>query len=200
MNPTKKYSRYYTFVKPVITNPIIRSTAPHIFSLVTIIVFIVFVIKPTVSTILQLHQTIKEKQQVLTALNQKAENLTQGKRNYENINPDIKLKISKAIPAQADVPFLISSIQGTANTASISALQVDPVVLVSNTKAASSSMSLSEVGFSFSMQSTYDQLLQTLTNLSKSPRALKINSVMISKPQEGSSISLSVTGKSFFLK
>lgn len=201
MNPTKKYARYYTFIKPVITNPVLRSTAPYIFSLVTIIIFTVFVIKPTVSTILDLHQQIAEKQDILNALDTKAQNLTMGKRNYESIDPEIKLKISKAIPAQADVPYLISSLQNTAaNTASISSLQVDPVALINSNKSASSSMSLDEVGFSFNIQNSYNQLLQALINLNKSPRIIKINSVLISRPQEGSFISLSITGKSYFLK
>lgn len=201
MNPNKKYSRYYTFVKPVITNPIIRSTAPYIFSLVTITVFTIFVIKPTISTILELHRQITEKQQVLTALNAKAQNLTQGKRNYESISPEIKLKISRAVPSQADVPYLISSLQNTtANTASISSLQVDPVILVNSTKTTGGELSLNEVGFSFNIQSSYNQLLETLMGLNKSSRIIKINNVLISKPQDNGAISLSVAGKSFFLK
>ncbi|RJP47239.1 MAG: hypothetical protein C4584_00710 [Armatimonadetes bacterium] len=197
---TPYHSRYYTYIKPVITNPLVKSTAPYIFSFITMTIFIAFVIRPTLSTISQLQKNIETSQQTLDALNQKYQNLSLGRQNLQKMSSQTKQKIATALPDQSEVTALIKHLhQAMGDNASASALQIQPVIIVDNTKKRGDNFSVSEISFSFSIPGSYYQLISTLYNLDKSPRIISINNAVISR-QEGGSQVLSVTGKAYFLK
>lgn len=199
MATAAKYSRYYTYIKPVIGNKFVKSSAPYIFSLITMTVFILFAISPTISTILNLQKNIENHRQILEALEKKENDLTAGRGNLQNLG-DKRQKINAAIPEHANVTSLISSLRNSSGReASVSALQIQPVVLVDNkTTSQKALLNLGEVSFSYNIQGTYGQLLPTLYNLQRSPRLLNIGSVILSN-QEGITV-LSVSGKAYFLK
>lgn len=199
---TSKYSRYYTYIKPVAQNKFIRSFAPYIFSLLTIIFLVIFAIKPTISTILNLQKSIDENKQVLKQLNDKADSLTLGKRNLQALGPETLNKINTLLPSQANVTTIITSLQKVplGNQASISALQVQPVNLIDNTiDIQKARLNLAEVEFTYNVQSSFQGLLATLQNLSKSPRLININNIVLSKQIDNPMV-LSITGKAYFLK
>lgn len=197
---TARYSRYFTFIKPVIEHRIVRTTTPYIFSLVTIAIFAVFVIRPTIATILTLQKQISDNQQLYQSLKNKAENLTQGKENLDNLDPQVKLKIGSAVPQRPDVTFLISSLQNaTRDTASISALQVQPITIFDFKLEQKKKAELGEVNFSMNTQGSYSQIIEVLNNLTKSPRLFSLSSVTINK-QATSPIILSIAGKAYYLK
>lgn len=195
-----KYSRYYVYIKPIIGNKYVKSIAPYIFSLLAIIIFIVFAIKPTVLTITGLQKSIQDNQQILATLEKKSTDLTEGKKNYDKLDQNIKVKINTRLPNQVAVITLINDLQtAVTKTSTISALQVQPVTVYTNVSSTSPKQDLSEILFSFNVQDSYTQLLQTLDNLSKASRLINLTSVVLTKPPEGS-IGLSVSGKAYYLK
>lgn len=198
---TSKYSRYYTYVKPVIENRIIRSSAPYIFSLITISILTIFAIRPTVSTILNLQKNIGENEKVLQALDSKAQSLIEGKRNLDNLNPEIKVKIEAAAPTETNVPAVIANLQSSSvNIASVSALQIQPLTIIDNTISEKKALlSLGEINFAYNTQGQFYQLLLSLENLNKSSRLLNITSVVINKQADDPPV-LSITGKAYYLK
>lgn len=198
---TSKYSRYYTYVKPVIENKIIRSSAPYIFSLITISILTIFAIRPTVSTILNLQKNIGENEKVLQALDSKAQSLIEGKRNLDNLNPEIKVKIEAAAPTETNVPAVIANLQSSSvNIASVSALQIQPLTIIDNTISEKKALlSLGEINFAYNTQGQFYQLLLSLENLNKSSRLLNITSVVINKQADDPPV-LSITGKAYYLK
>ena len=128
---TAKYSRYYTYIKPVIENKFVKSSAPYIFSLLTMTVFILFAIRPTISTILNLQKNIENHRQVLEALEKKENNLTAGRNNLQNLGLEKRQKVNSSLPENADITSLISSLRNSSGReASVSALQIQPVVLL----------------------------------------------------------------------
>lgn len=199
--PDAKYSRYYTYIKPVIQNPIVRSYVPYIFSLITITIFALFAIKPTVITILSLQKNLENNQKVLVALESKAQSLSEGKQNLDNLDQQVKAKIGVALPNQANVTTLIASLQIAAGQmASSSALQIQPLTIYDGTaKSGLTTMSVSEVEFTYNLQGPYPQLLQTLQNIRKSPRLIKISSISMSR-QSDNAVMMSVSGNAYFLK
>lgn len=196
-----KYSRYYTYIKPVVENKIVKSSAPYVFSLITISILTIFAIRPTVSTILNLQKNIEENQKVLQALDAKAQSLIEGKRNLDNLSPQIKNKIEVSLPTKTNVPAVISSLQSSSlGIASVSALQIQPLTIIDNTTVKEKALlNLGEVYFAYNVQSSFGSLLQTLENLSKSPRLLNITNVVINKQTEGPTV-LSISGKAYYLK
>lgn len=194
-----RYSRYYTYIKPVIQNPMIRSVAPHIFSLITIILFILFALRPTISTIVNLQENLTKSQETLDALEQKGRNLETGRQNLNNLDSTTKQKIKTAVPDQVNISTLIASLQTSVEKgASISAVQIQPLSIYSlnNQDLATT---LGEIDFSFNVSGSYSELLSTVNKLSRSPRLISITTLSISKLPEGRNL-LSVTGKAYFLK
>lgn len=195
-----RYSRYYVYIKPVIGNKYVRSFAPYIFSLLSLIIFIIFAIRPTILTILELQKSIQDNQAVLNILNQKSKDLTDGKSNLEHMDPEIKNKINNSLPKTPAVTNLISNLQMSAtNTASVSALQIQPITIYNNTVNPKAAASLDELVFSFNTQGSYSQLISVLENLTKSSRLINFTSAIFSKTTEGAT-SLSISGKGYYLK
>lgn len=195
-----KSSRYYTYIKPLIGNKYVKSSAPHIFSLVTITILIIFAIRPTVSTIVNLEQDIENQQKIYNALKDKENALTEGRNNLQNLGSEKRGKITTAIPDNPDIPSLISSLRNISPPqASVSALQIQPITLLSSPAQDRALLSLGGVAFSYNVQGAYGQLVTTLYNLQRSPRLISISNVSLNKQAEGATI-LSITGKSFFLK
>jgi Tfp pilus assembly protein PilO len=195
-----KYNRYYTYIKPVITNPFIRSYAPYIFSLSAMAIFIIFAIRPTVITILSLQKNLDENQQILATLSRKSQDLTDAKQNLDNLDPHVKTTILTRLPPSPAVTALIQSLQNSVTgQSSISALQIQPVGIIDNSAQEAPKQTISDVAFSMNIQGTFSQILIIIDNLHKSPRILNISNIVISKAETGS-LSMSLTGKAYYLK
>lgn len=195
-----KYSRYYTYISPVIKNPILRSSLPTVFNLVALIIFTLFAIRPTVSTILNLQQNIENNKTILESLVNKARDLTLGKNNLESMDPELRKKIATAVPIEANVTGLIANLQSAVPAqVTISSLQIQPLTLVEFNDKEKVPSQLTEVDFSLNTEGPYPSLLTLLENLNRSPRVVNIASAALSREGTGSA-NLSLTGKAYFLK
>lgn len=193
-------SKYYLYIKAFIRNKYVKSTAPHIFSVLTIIILIIFTIQPTIVTIISLQKNITDSQQTLDILEQKTRNLIEGKRNLDNLDPSIKSRVNSKLPDNPKIPELTNDLQIVAGrSASISALQIQPVTIYTGSSSANLKKNLGEILFSFNVSGSYANLLSTLDNLLKSPRLTNSTSIIFSKTREGST-SMSVNGKAYYLK
>lgn len=195
-----RYSRYYVYIKPIIGNKYVQSFTPYIFSVLAIIIFTIFAIRPTLITIIELQKSIQDNQAVLNILDQKSKDLTLGITNLNNIDPAIKNKINARLPDNPAVTNLILSLQSSASkSASITALQVQPITIYNKASAQTTAVNLDEITFSFNTQASYSDLLSVIDNFSKSSRLINLISAVFNKTNEGG-ISLSVSGKSYYLK
>ncbi|OGE29507.1 hypothetical protein A2867_00880 [Candidatus Daviesbacteria bacterium RIFCSPHIGHO2_01_FULL_40_11] len=194
------YSRYFTYIKPVIKSPIIKNYGPAIFSLLTMSILIFFAIRPTVETILVLQKKLADSNEVLQKATQKAENLSLGKKNYDNLDQNIKEKISAAIPDTVSLKSLVQTLEQTAkiHEASVSALQIQPLVV--DTKVDERMGTLSEIAFTFNTEGDYTNLIALLQDLKTSSRLISIENLSISKVIDSQTLIMSLSGKAYYLK
>lgn len=194
------YSRYFTYIKPITKLPIIKTYGSIIFTLIIITVFIFFAIKPTIETILVLQKKLEDSNQVLKKVNQKASDLSSGKANFEKLPSNIKSKIVTAIPDTAHLKSVIQTLEQTAKNheASISALQIQPIVLV--TKTSNQLGTLSEISFTFNIEGSYEKLISILQDLKSSARLISVDNLSLAKLSEGSGLIMSITGKAYYIK
>lgn len=197
------YSRYFTYIKPITRLPIIRTYGSTIFTLLVTAIFIIFAIRPTVTTILVLQKKITDSEQVLKKVNDKVNNLSLANKNYEKLLSDdiiIKSKIDEAIPNNTNLKSIIATLEGLAKTheASISALQFQPLVLEEDTKEKLGT--LSEISFTFNTEGQYQNLLLLLQDLKRSGRLISIDTLSVSKFSEGVGLIMSLSGKAYYLK
>ncbi len=199
-NKSDLYSRYFTYIKPIAKLPIVRNYGSIIFTLLTVSVLIFFAVKPTIATILVLQKELADSDEVLQKVTQKANNLSQGKKNYDNMDQNIKSKIAEAIPDKVALKSVIQTLEQIAKSheASVSALQVQPLVI--NTKVENQTKSLAEISFTFNTEGDYKNLIALLQDLKTSSRLLSITDLSLSKTNDGMALIMSVSGKAYYLK
>lgn len=194
------YSRYFTYIKPLTRLPIIKNYGPVIFTLLTISILVYFAIKPTVETIIVLQKKLADEEEILQKVTQKANNLSLGKKNYDNLDQNIKGKVSALVPDTISLRSVIQALEQTAqiHTASVSALQFQPLVVDPKTEGKIGS--LSEIDFTFNIEGDYKNLLALLHDLKNSNRLISIDSLSMSKASEGTGLIMSLSGKAYYLK
>lgn len=194
------YSRYFTYIKPLIKLPIIKNYGSTIFSLLTMSLLIFFAIKPTVETILVLQKKLADADEVLQKVTRKADNLSQGKKNYDNLDQNVKEKISAGVTDTVSLKSLIQTLEQTAeiHEASVSALQIQPLVV--DTKVAGQMGTLSEIAFTFNTEGDYKNLIALLQDLKSNSRLISIENLSMSKVSDSQTLIMSLSGKAYYLK
>lgn len=197
---SSQYFRYFTYIKPITKHPIIKNYGSTIFALLTISILTFFAIKPTVETILVLQKKLENENEILKKVTEKANNLSQGKQNYDNLDQNIKDKINLAIPDILTIKSITDSLEQIAlsHQASISALQVQPLIV--SAKVADQVGTLTEASFVFNVEGSYPNFIAILQDLKKSSRLISIDSISLSKASEGPSLIMSLSGKAYYLK
>lgn len=200
-NKSTIYSRYFTYIKPFTKLPVVRNYGSTIFTLFTITILTFFAIKPTIETILVLQKKLADSDAVLQKITQKANNLSLGKKNYDNLDQNIKDAISTAIPDSVTIKSVTQTLEQTAkfHEASISALQFQPIVI--DVKSEDKVGLISEIPFTFNTEGTYQNLIALLQDLKTSSRLVSVDSVSISKIVDGgATLIMSLSGKAYYLK
>jgi Tfp pilus assembly protein PilO len=199
MNP--RYSRYYTYVRPILKNKVIRTYSSLIFSLIAVIIFTLYALKPTVQTIISLNKSIAEQTSTAAKIKNKINNLTQGRSNYENLSPNLKEKLTELVPNNPSLPSLINqlNISATLSDASVSGIQFESIVLESSTKPLNKKPEIKEINFTMTAEGDYAKLIAFLEELNKMNRLVTISSVTFNKPQD-SALFLSINAKAYYLK
>ena len=194
------YSRYFTYIKPVTKLPMVRTYGSIIFTLLIMLIFIYFAIKPTVETILVLQKKLADEELVLQKITKKAGDLSLGKQNYDNLDSQIKTKVQSAIPDNVELKSLIQALEQTAKNhdASVSALQIQPLTL--ETKKENILGTISEVTFTFNIEAQYLNMISFLQDLRVSSRLISIDSLSLNKVSEGSGLIMSIMGKAYYVK
>lgn len=199
MNP-HRYSRYFTYIQPLTKHPVVRTYGTAILTIITLAIFVVFAIKPTVETILVLQKKLEDQRKVLDKINQKAENLSRAKGNFQKLDNNIKSKIQTAIPNSVDLKTLTISLENIARLqqASISALQIQPLTITPS--APLTSKDLGAVDFTFNIEGSYGSLIKILQDLQNNIRLISIDNLIINRVESSDNLLMSVSGKAYYLK
>lgn len=200
MASTHRYFRYFTYIQPIIKTPFVRTYGSMILTIVTLSVFIIFAIKPTVETILILQKTLTDQRQILDKLKQKTDNLSLGWRNYQSLDKNSKDAIQLSVPTKPDVGNLSKFLEEAANVpqASLSAIQFQSFTINSSTQ--SGQQSLAEIPFTYNIEGPYQSLLLVLDNLRHMSRLVSVDSMIFNKIEGGARLLLSISGKAYYLK
>lgn len=189
------------FIKPIFKNRIIKSYGYFVFSLTTITVFSLFAIRPTFATIISLHKTLNEQRGVLDQLNTKTNNLSLGKKAYDNLDPTVQDKLFSLAPNSTSIPGLIDNLYELAsrNEASVSGLQFQPTELLGAPKKLSKDAKLEEIEFSLNIRGTYPQFINFISSLVTSNRLINLKSISFNKSVEGF-LTMSINATAYVLK
>lgn len=127
---TRRNSRYYTQIEPIMSDPVIRGYFTLVASFLLTAFFILFALSPTFSTIVGLVRKIDDQKKVIAALDSKITNLITAQENYSQVEKKLPL-LEAALPTRPLPDEILSDIVKSASTSGvkITSLQVDEVYL-----------------------------------------------------------------------
>jgi len=194
-----RYQRYFTNLSHFYQTKKSRTYTGIILSLITVIFFIVFAIKPTLVTISQLIKQRKDQRSVVSALEKKITNLSQAQNEYLLVEPDLYL-LDQALPQEPQAPLLVKQIETLSRQSgvTIGRLRLSEITLQ---KTGSSKTDKQFFTFNFSAFGDYSNLRNFLDSLSGLRRIVLVESFSFQKGTgENSNLSLNLTAKAWFLE
>lgn len=187
----KDYSRYKGFFLNILniykSKPTLKVYLEIILSLSTIIIFSLFAIKPTVLTIIELNNEIKNKEDIIISLNQKIGNLKQASLVLQNQSPKLNL-VNEAIPKSASLEILIDQLEKLAINHQVGILNIASTDLFisgeSNKKIKAGDLKAlpgeaKELNLAISVTGNYQNLFDFLQSIENLRRPIKVDSFVI---------------------
>ncbi len=208
----KDYFRYKDFFLNIITlykvKPNLAKYLELILSIVTIAMFAIFAIRPTVLTIIELNKEIKEKEETVTKLTQKIKNL----QIASNIlsKEDRLPTILQAVPDRANPETFVKQLESlaTSNSLSITSLSASDVSLIGKSKQRPNREGLSnleenanELPFTITVSGSYKNLFAFTQSIQNLRRPIQIDSYAINSNfiEDQKVLSLMISGRVPFL-
>jgi hypothetical protein len=198
----EQYFRYKDFFLNIVSvykqRRDIKEFLELILSLSTVIIFVVFALKPTALTIISLYNQIQSKQTVLNSLNQKISDLQKSNTVF-NQNQDSIPDIDTAIFTNPEPDTISKQILGLASKDSVNLLgiSIGQLFLVGKSPTIKNSSNLSplpenalSMPVSISFKGSYSNLFTFIKDIENLRIPVKTDSLTISssQTQEGSTI------------
>lgn len=210
----KDYTRYSGFFLNVIdtykSKPNVKSYLEIILSLVTTIVFSLFAIKPTVLTIVELNNEIKDKESVLEFLSQKVTNLQAASVLLQKESNRLIL-IEQAIPKTSNSEILINQIDKLAleNSVRLTSISSSNIAVRGSLDGKSAAGDfeplpgdINEIDIAFSVTGDYVNLFNFLKSVENLRRPIKIDSTIFNSnisTENTKIITLTVSGRTPYI-
>ncbi|MCJ7805335.1 type 4a pilus biogenesis protein PilO [Patescibacteria group bacterium] len=174
-------------------------------SAATISIFVVFAIKPTLLTIIDLINQLKSREQTISQMNQKINDI-QTAEGLFNANPTTILLVPDAVPTDPSPDTFARQIEGISKktSAKLLGVSIGDVTLVGKSQEAVKQSDFAplpegakEVSFSVSIEGDYSSLTAFMTNIENLRRPIKIDvfNISSSKTQGGKTLVLVISGR-----
>lgn len=179
-------------------------------SLVTVSMFSLFALRPTIVTIAELIKEIDAKKKTLETMEHKIDNLSRAQIIYDQEKSRIDL-LKTAVPKEPLPDSFVRQVEGVSfrNSISLSAMTVEKLTLLGDkkpelitTETGGVSVESSQLGFSINTTAGYQSLLNYLTELENTRRPIKIQNLNISSniTEQGRIIILGIKGSVPYLR
>lgn len=187
----KDYFRYKDFFLNIVgqykVKPNLRKYLELILSIVTIGLFAIFAIRPTLLTIIELQKEIREKEETVLKLETKIRNLQTGSNNLQIESSRLPI-ILEAVPDYAKPEVLVKQIESLVakNSLTTMSFSASDAVLVGSddtTERPFEGQKLpdgaSELGFTISVTGSYENLFSFVSDLQNMRRPVQVDSFAI---------------------
>lgn len=198
------YRQYYLkgFQK-LSASPLAGPTLNLILFLGTVIVLVLFALKPTIATISSLWQEIKIKEEFSQKLSKKIQDLEQAKKVMAQ-NPQLITLLDKAIPLNSDFTRLERELQYLAlkNNALLADGKFEKFTLIGKTQDMSQTQEqINPLAFQLKLNSHYLNLKNLLKELANLDRFIALEETSFGEETsiEGASLQVILKGKAFYL-
>lgn len=197
----RRFNRYYTMLEPLLAHPEIRAYTMLVLSLFTMSFFGYFAIRPTLTTVINLRQQIKDMHFVEQKLQDKINALSEAQVGYENIKPDLEI-ISTALPPETRFPGFVKSLEKLATESGTIVVGLNFQNINLSSFEATAAASEIPIGFSLTISGDYANLADFVKRLSRFERLATIEKIglAIKKEKEKETLHLTLVGKTFYVQ
>jgi Tfp pilus assembly protein PilO len=193
-----RYQRYFTDLTRFYQNKKARTYTGIILSLITVVFFISFAIRPTLKTIAQLFRQTQDQKSVALEMEKKISNLAEAQRNYLMIEPEIPL-IKQAVPQKAEIALLTKEIEALAKQAGVGLvnLRFSEIDLSTDSQQQKEKQ---EVKIHLNLIGDYPNLKNFLTNLMSLRRIILVEAFSFQTGKgQNNVLSLNLNAKAWYL-
>lgn len=201
----KRYSRYYIYIEPVVSDPLIRGYFSLVASFLAIAFFMVFALSPTINTILALQKKITEQKQVVAALNQKITNLVTAQANYSQVESSLP-NLMTALPLTPTAQTIISGVMTSASASGITLTSLEFKNLPLSSDSVDQVVQAQKPGevllvnFTLTTTNTPDKIHSFLFAIENLPRQIHLLNLDLSQtPDSPTMTSVSVKANGYYL-
>ena len=201
----KDYFRYKDFFLNVLSvynaKPNFKVYLGLLLSLSTIVVFLIFAVKPTVLTIIELNKEIKGKEETLSNLNAKIANLEIANNLLQSEANNIQ-HVYQAVPKVAEPEVLIKQVEILSNEALLKILGFSFSDVLVRGEESEEEKDKNELAFTYSATGSYQSLFSFLTQLESLRKPVKFDSFVInaSSTEEGKVLVVTINARVPFLQ
>jgi len=171
----------------------VRMFLELILTLATTAIFLVFALRPTIITILDLVKEIKAKEETIAQMDTKIQNLKKAQSIIVSEADKINI-LKSAIPDNPDPVGISRQIEGASytNNVGLVAISIPQVLLVNEDKSTpikakddkkALPQGASSITLSSGFTGNFESLIPLIVNLENTRRPLKIDSMIITKPK-----------------
>jgi len=205
----ERYQRYYTYLEPVMADPLIRGYFGLVASFLLVTFFLVFALSPTINTILSLRKKIVEQQTIVKALDNKISSLITAQENYSQVEPLIPV-LDVALPSRPVPQVAITQLVETATPSGVtlSAARLGRVNLSNDLSTTPSQdvgsvtgilpLELSALPVSVSISGSKTAVHQYLKKIENSLRYIRFNSLSFIFDSKSSQVSVDAVGLTYY--
>lgn len=201
----KKFAKelYLDKVFPAIREEKAQQFITVMLTLITIILFSIFAINPTIVTIVNLNKQLSDSHLVYTQLQTKINNLSILQIKYNDIQDDIPL-VFEVLPNSPQTSQVLSKIQAIAISQHLAIIRMEtasPLAPLAKT------VQVAPFAFSLVLQGTQNDLFTFMHRFSNFDRMVTIDKVLITTPntttqpsatQQTTVVQLSIDGKAYY--
>ncbi len=203
------YLRYRDYFLNIINvykqKPDVKMFLEILLSVGTISLFAIFAIKPTIITIIDLVNQLQSREQTLSQMNRKIDNI-QTARALFNANQTTIALVPEAVPTDPSPDVFARQIEGLSkkNSANLLGVSIGDITLIGKssqtvrqTDFAPLPEGAKEVSFSISLEGDYTSLIAFMTSLQNLRRPVKVDvfNISSSKTKTGSALVLLISGR-----
>ncbi len=173
----QRYKRYYTYLGPVLKNPIFRAYFTVVMSIFTVAIFVAFAIRPTIATIAGLTRQIEDKQGLNRRLDEKINSLSALQNDYQVAEKDLPL-VFTALPTDPSVSQAIIFLE---KTATASGINLSKVSVAKADYGKNSTVSAELVPVTLTFSGSFDSVKNFFKQVLNLPRLFSPAEISVSK-------------------
>lgn len=197
----QRYQRYYAYLSPVASDPLIRGYFSLVASLLLVAFFLVFALSPTFNTIVVLQKKITDQRLIVSSLDSKISALISAQDVYSQIEKQVYL-LDMALPSKPNPQGMAADVVSTASSSGISLVSLqfqtiplskdaDAKIIIAN--------GLPTVSFNVSLVGSQDKIRGYIGELEKQLRYLRFINLSINLGDGKGSVTADMTGLGYYL-